>query len=53
MSSKIFDHKIVNVEKVKELESGFDLARFTFDDGDTIEAVVKYADLPTGGESQE
>lgn len=53
MSSKLFDHKIVNVEKVEELDSGFELAKFTFDDGDTIEAVVKHADLPAGGDLEQ
>lgn len=52
MSSKLFDHKIIDVEKVKKLDSGFELAKFTFDDGDTIKAVVKHADLPVGGDPE-
>lgn len=53
MSKDIFDHKIVNVEKIEELDSGFDLAKFTFDDGDTVEAAVQHVTLPVGGDSKE
>lgn len=42
MSSKIFDSKIVSVEEVEQLDGGFSVVKFTFDDGETIEAVVSF-----------
>lgn len=45
----IFDHKIVNVEKLKSLDNGFDVAEFTLDNGETIEAPVKFV-FPNGGD---
>lgn len=40
--SKIFNKKVKDVEKIEELDNGFDLVRVTFHDGDTVEAAAKF-----------
>jgi len=40
--SKIFSKKVINVEKLEELDDGFDAVRITFDDGETVEAAAKF-----------
>lgn len=43
--SNIFDRKIVSSEKVGETEDGLDVAEFTFDNGDTVRAVVQFVEF--------
>lgn len=40
--SEIFNKKVKQVEKVKELQGEFDLVRITFRDGDVVEAPAKH-----------
>lgn len=40
--SKAFNRKVVNVEKVEQLDEDFDIVKITFDDGETVEAAAKY-----------
>lgn len=40
--SEIFDSEIVNVEELKKLDNGLSVARFEFEDGETVEAVVSF-----------
>lgn len=40
--SEIFNKKVKQVEKVKELQGGLDLVRITFRDGDVVEAPAKH-----------
>ena len=46
--SKVFNRKVVKVEKVEELDEVLDWVRLTFDDGDTVEAAGKHI-FPTDG----
>jgi hypothetical protein len=43
---EIFDYKIVDVKKLRELKNGFNLAQFTLDNGEKIEAPVKFVSFP-------
>lgn len=52
MSKNIFQHKVIDVKKVGETENGFAIARFMFDDGDTVEAAVQFMNLPEGGDEE-
>ncbi len=40
--SKVLNKKIRSVEKLEELENGFDLVRITFEDGDSVEGAAKF-----------
>jgi hypothetical protein len=48
----IFDHKIVDVKKLDELKNGFDLVQFTLDNGEKIEAPVKFFSFLSEGDSE-
>lgn len=48
--SKAFNRKVVDVEKVKELDGTLDWVRITFEDGETVEAAAKH--IFVGGEKR-
>lgn len=44
----MFTKKVINVEKIEEIDESFDFVRITFEDGETIEAAAKHI-FPIGG----
>ena len=44
----MFTKKVINVEKVEEIDEEFDFVRITFEDGETVEAAAKHI-FPIGG----
>ena len=44
----MFTKKVINVEKVEEIDEEFDFVRITFEDGKTVEAAAKHI-FPIGG----